>query len=93
MAEVSEMLLLKWQGNNSKHYDGKINKEYLKNIMKRDKSKELKVGDNVEVKYGRSSIWKATVVQYPLKVEKKRKKKGLCFTLCSVVCMYIICVY
>ena len=46
--------------------------------MKRDRFKELKVGDNVEVKFG---IWKAIVVQYPLEVDN------------SGVCMYIICVY
>ena len=50
MPEDSKMLLLKWQGNNSKCYDGKINKKYLKNIMKRDRYKQLKVGDNMEVK-------------------------------------------
>ena len=85
MPEDSKMLLLKWQGNNSKCYDGKINKKYLKNIMKRDRYKQLKVGDNMEVKVAFGQLY--IVVQYPLKVDKKRKKKGLCFTLCSVVCM------
>lgn len=63
--------------NNSKRYDGKVNKEYIANIV-RDKPGKLKTGERVKVKYtvrGKTSLWNAEIVDYPLKQNKKRKKK------------------
>ena len=74
--ENDELLLVKWMDNNSKRYDGKVNKEYIANIV-RDKPGKLKTGERVKVKYtvrGKTSLWNAEIVDYPLKQNKKRKK-------------------
>ena len=76
-----EMVLVKWTDNNSKRYDGKMNKEYLSNIVK-EGDDEVKVGDHVQIKYERNgNLWKAIVVEYPLNNAKKRTKKGLWLSL------------
>ena len=74
--ENDELLLVKWVDNNCKRYDGKINKEYVANIV-REKHGKLKAGEKVKVKYtvhGKTSLWNAEIVEYPLKQNKKRMK-------------------
>ena len=47
LIEKDELLLVKWVDNNCKRYDGKINKEYVANIV-REKHGKLKAREKLK---------------------------------------------
>ena len=78
----SMVIMIRWCGNNSVRYDGKINQIPVKNIFPEDVAAGLEVGILVRVKWG-ARTWQGVLVGLPRDPSKVQ---------CGDTCTCIMCV-
>ena len=70
-----EMIKLKWYGNGSKWYDGKVNLERVAN--EKDVRGSITVSERVKVRWvqrGKETMWQAEVFEFPVEMDTRKRR-------------------